>query len=81
MKKIFLIVAFLFIASSVFAEDIKIYDNNYRYIGKISETTGVIYDKNWRPVGKISSTGKVYDRKYKSVGSVKGLLGNSGGRK
>jgi len=77
MKKIFLIICFLFISNCVFAEDIKIYDRNYRYAGKVSTTTGVIYDRNWRPVGKISSTGKVYNRNYQSVGSVGGLLGTS----
>jgi hypothetical protein len=73
MKKIIFMLCLLFIASSSYAEDVKIYDKNYHYVGKIDTRTGNVYDNKWRRVGKVdTSTGKVYDKNYNRVGSYRG---------
>ena len=62
-------VCYLLLTSS-YAKDVKIYDRNYKYAGKIDDRTGNIYDKNYKRIGKVDlSTGKVYDKNYNRVGS------------
>lgn len=75
MKKIILTVCFLFIATSCFARDAKIYNRNYQYVGKVNLDTGRIYDSNYRYVGRIDkNSGNVYNRDYNRVGSVGSVL-------
>jgi predicted aconitase with swiveling domain len=80
MKKIFLLLVFCLIPLFAHAEDVKIYDRDYKYIGKVDATTGNIYDKDYHRVGKVDkTTGKVYDSNYKRSGSVTSTI--RGGRR
>jgi hypothetical protein len=78
MKKFILFVIFCLVPAFCYAEDIKMYDKNYRYVGKVDTTTGRIYDRNYKRVGRVDvKTGNVYDNNYKRVGTTRSTFGSS----
>jgi hypothetical protein len=71
MKKIIFLLVFCLIPLFAHAEDIKIYDKDYKYSGKVDTKTGNIYDNNYHRVGKVDTkTGKIYDSNYHRVGTI-----------
>jgi hypothetical protein len=75
MKRLVFLIIICLIPSLACARDIKFYDKNYSYSGKIDSNTGVIYDKDYKRVGRVDKqTGKIYDRDYNRVGSTRSLI-------
>ena len=67
-KGLFTLIMILFLSGPTLAEDITIYDKDYRVQERIQDRT--IYGRDWGIKGHIED-GKVYDRNWNLKGNMK----------